>query len=76
MQKFLPGKVGSVTVSTMEEDEDDVEARELQESYTMNARIVEEAMRRKGMIRKRMIGEEPEVAETQEKVKKKKGTLL
>ena len=77
------GKVGSVTVSTIEEDEEEVEARELSESYTMNARIVEEAMKRKGMIRKRMLGEEEEEsAESQQtgskpqQRKQKRGTLI
>jgi hypothetical protein len=67
-----------VTVSTVGEDEEEVEARELSESYAMNAKIVEEAMKRKGMIRKRMLGDDipPTIAEQSKPRKEKRGTLL
>nr|CAD2175550.1 unnamed protein product [Meloidogyne enterolobii] len=68
------GKVGSVTVSTVNDEEEEVEAKEVLESYSLNARIVEEAMTRKGMIRKRMLGEEKNKSE-QVRTKKKHGTL-
>uniref|UniRef100_A0A914MHS7 STING ER exit protein n=1 Tax=Meloidogyne incognita TaxID=6306 RepID=A0A914MHS7_MELIC len=68
------GKVGSVTVSTVNDEEEEVEAKEVLESYSLNARIVEEAMTRKGMIRKRMLGEEKNESE-QVRIKKKHGTL-
>ncbi|KAI6175039.1 STING ER exit protein [Aphelenchoides bicaudatus] len=68
------GKVGSVTVSTMEEHEDEIEAREALESYTSNARVVEMQMKRRGMIRKKLAGVE-ETTESSEK-KRKRGTLL
>lgn len=66
-----------MTVSTVGEDEEEVEARELSESYAMNAKIVEEAMKRKGMIRKRMLGDDiPASVEQSKPRKEKRGTLL
>ncbi|VDL75186.1 unnamed protein product [Nippostrongylus brasiliensis] len=67
------GKMGSVTVSTMEgEEEEEIEARETAESYSMNARIVRDALKRKGMIKDKLLGRE--VADGP--APKKRGTLL
>ncbi|CAD5228540.1 unnamed protein product [Bursaphelenchus okinawaensis] len=67
------GKVGSVTISTVAEEEEDVEQRDALETYTSNARIVEDQMRRRGMVRQRLQGDESTAPEAK---KTKKGTLL
>ncbi|RCN53812.1 hypothetical protein ANCCAN_00306 [Ancylostoma caninum] len=67
------GKMGSVTVSTMEgEEEEEIKARETAESYSMNARIVRDALNRKGMIKDKLLGREV----TEGPASKKRGTLL
>ncbi|KAL6736535.1 hypothetical protein Aduo_006877 [Ancylostoma duodenale] len=67
------GKMGSVTVSTMEgEEEEEIEARETAESYSMNARIVCDALKRKGMIKDKLLGREV----SEGPASKKRGTLL
>ncbi|KAJ1348660.1 hypothetical protein KIN20_004011 [Parelaphostrongylus tenuis] len=67
------GKMGSVTVSTMEgEEEEEIEARETAESYSMNARIVRDALKRKGMIKEKLLG----VGISGAPPPKKRGTLL
>ncbi|KIH57579.1 hypothetical protein ANCDUO_12224 [Ancylostoma duodenale] len=67
------GKMGSVTVSTMEgEEEEEIEAREKAESYSMNARIVRDALKRKGMIKDKLLGREV----SEGPASKKRGTLL
>lgn len=65
------GKVGSVTISTVNDDEDEMEAREATESYALNAKIVEQQLKRKGLY-------DPSryVIDTQSNKKAKRGTLM
>ena len=63
------GKYSSVTVSTVSDDEDELEDKEIAENYALNAQIINKQLDRKG---KRMPGD-PDAPATK---KEKRGTLI
>ena len=62
------GKNSCVTVSTVSDDEDELEDKEIAESYALNAQIINKQLQRKGLKRE---NEEGPAVNT-----KKRGTLL
>jgi len=66
------GKYSSVTVSTVSDDEDELEDKEIAENYALNAKIINKQLDRKGMVRKGL--EEEEEHKPAKQVKR--GTLI
>ncbi|XP_040584008.1 STING ER exit protein-like [Lepeophtheirus salmonis] len=67
------GKFSSVTVSTVSDEEDELEEKEIADSYALNAQIIEKQLSRKGLGSKRPHGSS---STNEGDFKKVRGTLL
>lgn len=68
------GKFGSVTVSTIDEEHEEIEAKEASDSYELNSRIIQKQLEKSMPTNKRTI--QPEEPIISNEFKRPKGTLI
>nr|CAH8826982.1 unnamed protein product [Trichobilharzia regenti] len=71
-QETTQGIDTAVTVSTIEDEEEEAEAKEIADSYAANARVIEQEMIRRGIIKRRLVDEANEEAQQ----RRIRGTLI
>lgn len=70
------GKYGHVTVSTIDEDNEELQAKEISDSYEENSRIIQKSLQKAMLLTNTKKRKEPEEEENSSEIKKPKGTLI